>query len=721
MADGGEDTPPAQAQELSEEDQAAMRVQCALRCRQGRRMLRSLADERAADLRRVPNSAWGYDRLLSVLTCSCNTAPAPRMISPAVVFSVDNEVADCVVASYDGERDAAGLFSGQGKATFVTGQTYEGQWENGLMHGTGVYTWNNGVVYKGTVVRGHLTGKAELRWPGGNVYVGATVEGYREGKGKFQMSRMDGVDEMADEDGVITYDGEWYRGRRHGHGVLMYDSDGKAKYEGQWFSDMRHGTGTMHYKSGNIYKGSWHMGQPHGMGQMLWHSRNEVYVGEWRNGKQHGKGVNAWFMEVQSGTSFQTLNKYDGEWVEGQRHGYGIFEYADGARYEGQWADNVKHGVGHHKFADGSSYKGEFYRDTMVNYSRPRAPPQTTQEVLISINDLVTDQDDPAGEVIKVKSILLQYMSELKQIFRYYSQNIDIKEEVQRTTSSTYRSRSGTPDGLMGSEKKPTPSLIKLMPWKNKTMVDNAFAMSMVDFWKFAKDCRVPDAQLSLAEIDRIFLLVDKNSNDRNDLDTVHNPKRKIIFRGFLEGVVRLSDYKYQDLLSTSERLSHALFHNILPFACHDSADSFKAKMDDEKCMALVAAYEPQLIALFSSLCHDGAQTVHLRQVIAYLQEKNLVGTPSEEVNGQIIGLYWKSLSGEMSLLDTNRTNIDSEMIFSEFSELLLRLAEQTSEKTLLFVDVLQKFFGALFPDAPADVMITRESSGVGKKTSGAL
>ena len=57
----------------------------------------------------------------------------------------------------------------------------------------------------------------------------------------------------------------------------------------------------------------------------------------------------------------------------------------------------------------------------------------------------------------------------------------------------------------------------------------------------------------------------------------------------------------------------------------------------------------------------------------------------------------------------------------SEFSELLLRLAEQTSEKTLLFVDVLQKFFGALFPDAPADVMITRESSGVGKKTSGAL
>merc|ERR1711939_1036569 len=108
-----------------------------------------------------------------------------------------------------------------------------------------------------------------------------------------------------------------------------------------------------------------------------------------------------------------------------------------------------------------------------------------------------------------------------------------------------------------------TTSLIKLFPWQQKTTADNAFAMSMLDFWKFAKDCHIPDAQLPLAEIDRIFMLVEKNSNDRNDLETVHSPKRKLIYRSFLEGVVRLADHKYQDLLTTSQRLSHALFHNI--------------------------------------------------------------------------------------------------------------------------------------------------------------
>jgi hypothetical protein len=501
-----------------EEDEETLRaanvIQCAVRCRSGRHRLRELKAEaeHTAHLARVPNSKWGYDRARNVLVCTCNTAAAPRMISPAIVFSIDNEIAECVVTEYEGGRDESnGLFSGHGKATFVTGQTYEGEWESGLMHGAGVFTWKNGVVYKGPVVKGELTGKAILKWPGGNVYDGEVVAGYRQGKGKFVMVKES--DEVEDEGAVITYDGAWYRGRRHGHGVLMYDSDGKQKYEGGWHNDMRHGEGTMQYTSGNVYKGMWFMGAPHGEGQMMWHSRNEVYVGEWQNGLQHGQGVHAWFMEVQSGTSFQTLNKYDGTWVEGKRNGLGVFEYADGARYEGHWADDKKHGAGQQTFPDGTIYRGEFYCDTMVSYQKPKAPVSATSEILIVINDLLTTQDDPVGEVQRVKSILLQYMSELKQIFRYYSQNI-APDDISRTGSTGVKGRTGTPTLTQTS-------LIKLFPWQKKTAVDNAFAMSMIDFWKFAKDCRIPDAQLPLAEIDRIFLLVDKHSNAQNDLETV--------------------------------------------------------------------------------------------------------------------------------------------------------------------------------------------------------
>ncbi len=503
-----------EADEEAKQGSAANVVQYAVRCRQGRHMLRLLQAEaeHRAHLARVPNSKWGYDRVQNVLTCTCTTAAAPRMMSPEIVFSIDNEVAECIVSAYEGERDPhSGLFAGQGKALFVTGHTYDGQWEDGRMHGTGIFTWQDGVVYKGPVVKGELTGKAILKWPGGNVYDGEVVAGYRQGKGKFVMVKES--DEVEDEGAVITYDGVWYRGRRHGHGVLMYDSDGKQKYEGGWHNDMRHGEGIMQYKSGNVYKGAWFMGAPHGEGQMMWHSRNEVYIGEWQNGLQNGQGVHAWFMEVQSGTSFQTFNKYEGSWVGGRRNGHGVFEYADGARYEGHWADNKKHGIGRQTFPDGSTYKGEFYRDTMVDYKKPKAPVPTSSEILIFINDLLTTQDDPAGEVQRVKSILLQYMSELKQIFRYYSQNV-VSEDITRSGSTSLKGRAGTPMQAQTS-------LIKLLPWQEKTAIDNAFAMSMLDFWKFAKDCRIPDAHLPLAEIDRIFLLVDKNSNAKSDLETV--------------------------------------------------------------------------------------------------------------------------------------------------------------------------------------------------------
>jgi hypothetical protein len=429
------------------------------------------------------------------------------MIPPNTVFSIYNEVASTVVDAYEGERDpTTGLFSGQGKAKFVTGQAYDGKWLNGKMHGTGTFTWNSGVLYKGPVVENQLTGKAILKWPGGNVYDGEVVGGYRQGRGKFVMVKES--DEVEDEGAVVTYDGMWFQGRRHGQGLLLYDSDGKQKYEGEWHNDMRHGMGTMHYNTGTVYKGMWNMNSPHGEGQMLWHSRNEAYVGEWKHGRQHGKGVHAWFMEVQSGTSFQTLNKYDGEWIEGKRHGRGVFQYADGARYEGQWVDNKKHGMGKHTFPDGFVYTGEFHRDNMVNYQKPKGPTPPAADVLITIDDLLVNQADPVGEVQRVKNILLQYMSELKQVFRYYSQNVEYGE-----TNPSYSSRTSSSSKRALTPSNPMPSLIKLMPWQQKTTVDNAFAMSMIDFWKFAKDCRLPDAQLSLAEIDRIFLLVRRISH----------------------------------------------------------------------------------------------------------------------------------------------------------------------------------------------------------------
>ena len=125
----------------------------------------------------------------------------------------------------------------------------------------------------------------------------------------------------------------------------------------------------------------------------------------------------------------------------------------------------------------------------------------------------------------------------------------------------------------------------------------------------------------------------------------MHSPKRKLIYRSFLEGVVRLADHKYQDLLTTSQRLSRALFHNILPYACHENQDNFRNKMEDAACTALVSSYERPMMELFLSLCPAGKQTLQIRQLLVFLESRNLA-TSSDELNGKMVELYFKSLNG---------------------------------------------------------------------------
>ena len=47
---------------------------------------------------------------------------------------------------------------------------------------------------------------------------------------------------MTFKDGA-TYEGTWYLGRAHGHGVFTHVQG--ETYEGDWADDMRHGVGEM--------------------------------------------------------------------------------------------------------------------------------------------------------------------------------------------------------------------------------------------------------------------------------------------------------------------------------------------------------------------------------------------------------------------------------------------------------------------------------------------
>jgi hypothetical protein len=568
-----EDGSPGEGEAPPDPEQvdAATKIQRVVRGHTGRVRQRNEAEERRQERVRVPNSGWGFDQLRSVMLNSVLVAPAPKIATDVDLVPIASNVAETVVSSYEGERNADGEYHGQGIATFASGSKYQGFWAHGLMDGKGTFTWNNKISYSGQMVRGRICGRGTLRWPGGNVYDGEVLDGYRHGKGKFVMVMES--DEVEDESAVITYDGMWHMGKRHGHGVLLYDSDGKAKYDGGWANDLRHGEGTMQYASGNFYQGGWARGLMHGHGKMLWHTRNEVYIGEWREGRPDGAGEHVWFAELQSGTPFQTLNRYSGEMAHGLRHGQGRFEYADGSSYEGAWVEGAKHGEGTFVFPDGHRYAGAFAQDRMVDYKKPARVPGAsgTQEVVLRIGDLLAQEADAEAHVLKVKNVLVQYMSELKQIFRYYSQAAKEEDAGGKKTP--------LPLAANPNEQKARPgganSLIRLSATQ-RGLIDNSFAMSMLDFWKMARDCRLPDARLSLAAIDRVFLLVDQHSHDRADALAVHSPHRKLIFRAFLEGLVRLADGKYPELPTLAERLTYMLFHNLLPYACQDTADDFR-------------------------------------------------------------------------------------------------------------------------------------------------
>jgi len=379
------------------------------------------------------------------------------------------------------------------------------------------------------------------------------------------------------------------------------------------------------------------------------------------------------------------------------RSGQGVFEYADGSVYTGAWKANSKHGVGTYVFPDGHSYAGLFENDRMVDYKKARAlggPPGAAgaQEVVLRVGDLLTEERDPEALLLKVKNVVVQYMSELKNIFRYYSQAAKEEEMVGKKQHATNpNEKVARPGGAT--------SLIKLSA-AQRGMIDNNFAMSMVDFWKMCKDCRIPDTRMTLAEIDRIFLLVDRHAQERTDILAVHNPHHKLIFRSFLEGLVRLADFKYAEHPSLAERLSHMLFHNILPYACQDSADDFKQRLDALDSRHFLQHYESFLQALYKEHSEEG-EGMRVRGLVGLLKSRGIVNDKLSV--GEVVDLHYRSSHISGAIADNNATNLDTEVIPTEFIETLARVAERRAvvagEKSPSLPKVLGLFLLELLPE----------------------
>ena len=98
-----------------------------------------------------------------------------------------------------------------------------------------------------------------------------------------------------------TYQGEIFKNKKHGEGVLT-NAEGET-YEGEFVNDIINGYGVFKGNDGTAYKGNW------------------------KNGMQHGKGKEMW----------TDGSYYEGEYFKGLKHGIGFYEWTDGSSYEGEW------------------------------------------------------------------------------------------------------------------------------------------------------------------------------------------------------------------------------------------------------------------------------------------------------------------------------------------------------------------------------------------------
>ncbi|TMW59024.1 hypothetical protein Poli38472_007169 [Pythium oligandrum] len=383
-----------------------------------------------------------------VPSLSTDEAAAPQPASFKSKPPLDPRILGNVILEYTGDTTRVRecdvpVYHGQGRAVFLTGFAYTGEFQYGRMHGHGRIEWTNGVTYDGAFVDNEIQGHGTYTWPNGSSYVGDVVRGRRHGVGVF-LTGSQGVVSLPSEDAedavmlpfsfsedaeeLVTatsnarYEGEWQDGLPHGHGVLVFDNDRHVRYEGAFVKGYRHGHGVMRYASGNMYTGEWHENVKSGYGTMIWLRSDgvavEKYVGLWREDRPNGVGRHVWLVSTRE------KNWYDGAFQSGLRHGRGIFYYANGARYEGEWRENVKHGNGVFLYEDGRVFKGRFQDDRAMDANGAPASPthalSTSHKLLLFIDDVLPTEASAREKARKAtENAALRLNTELRALYRH--------------------------------------------------------------------------------------------------------------------------------------------------------------------------------------------------------------------------------------------------------------------------------------------------------------
>ncbi|KAH3723295.1 2-isopropylmalate synthase [Pelomyxa schiedti] len=288
---------------------------------------------------------------------------------PGVVEFVDNAVQPGGV--YTG-RIVNNMPDGRGKFTYMdTGEvqnTYDGGWSDGLRNGRGVLTWPDGGTYDGEWKNDAQDGWGVQHWPNGSWYEGLLRGGYLR-RGTWH-----------DPNGVDVKEGEWVRDasaqshNMQGWGAWrkrMTRGDDGRYIEATTNQPPRGGGDAVVPQAGatteamvTLYEGEWYKGKMHGHGMWKSEETGTIWCGEFQHGAQNGKGR---MLIGENSPLNDPGGSYVGEVRDWEFHGEGVRLWSNGDRYQGNWVDGMEHGNGTKKWArDGSSFTGVWERGVPV-------------------------------------------------------------------------------------------------------------------------------------------------------------------------------------------------------------------------------------------------------------------------------------------------------------------------------------------------------------------
>eukprot|EP00959_Pyramimonas_sp_CCMP1952_P094611 1979093-Pyramimonas_sp.AAC.1 len=224
------------------------------------------------------------------------------------------------------------------------------------------------------------------------------------------------------------------------------------------------------------------------------------------------------------------------------KHGHGVFTFEDGTVFEGNFVEDKP-------YKEGDDVDGK-----PCKIQTPKVPVQ------LEILDIYAEELAPEVSVVAVSHLLLRFNTEFKTIYRYYA-------------------GFGTPGDAPGSK---------------------SYMLTFYQFWRLARECRMTTKDLTVAQINLILGQVIRAPEGKEALKLgPHNPRTRLMFREFVEALVRIAHALYHGLVSLERRFHKLITIHILPNVNKREMDPFMAELEGDM-QEVIERHLPVLHTLFN-------------------------------------------------------------------------------------------------------------------------